>query len=366
MRNKIYLYLSWVITFLFTPLLLAKENQQDWLTRSSKHFEIYYKAYQQTDAEELLLQAERIHATIAPLFKITPTVTPIVLRDTLDISNAFATPEGHPGGSKIEMFMTPPDNVKYELASLKDWRHDILLHEYTHILNFHALGAKVADWNIFLLEGFAVYMESKSDPTNGRLNSAYYRLIMRQEVVSEHFKSWEQISIINQDWPYNKHYVYGAFFTQYLIDTYGEPAYLKLLEEAREEGLDAAELKTVYHKDFFMLWQDFEQAMRKKFAPELAAHQNLRQTPNKSLLQDQLPPLAFTQQGQLYSSYTDDRANRRLATYNLNTDTWSVVDDFPNAESIDNHPTSGMLITTLIRNDIHSSHMVLKIYQNQQ
>jgi hypothetical protein len=350
------------LALLFWSALLAAQSKNDWLTRTSKHFEIHYQAYQQDDADQLLLQAERIHSTLAPFVNKAPEVTHIVLRDHVDIPLTFAS---NYHGYKIEMFLTPSDHTQLELAFLKDWRYDILLHEYSHILNQHAIDG--GSWPRFLLEGFAVYMESQNSRESGRLNSSLYQMIMRQEVASGHFKAWRDLGITNLDWPFNKQYVYGAFFTEYLINTYGEQAYCNFLKQTSAAGLDAAELKEVFGKDFYALWQDFKQAMLKRFKPEIQAHQAFTEKAQiKTLLKDVQEPWAFVQKHQLYSSMTDARANRRLARYASETGSWAVVDDFPKIISADSHPSVGLLAIGYAQNDLHSASSVLKLYQNQK
>ena len=51
----------------------------------------------------------------------------------------------------------------------------------------------------------------------GRLASSWYQMQMCEEVRSGHFASLGEAAIASRDWPYGQYYLYGAFFTEYLM-----------------------------------------------------------------------------------------------------------------------------------------------------
>jgi hypothetical protein len=305
--------------------LTHAESMNPWMTQTSVHFAVHYQQQNQLEAQNMLQEAEGIYASMQPYFAQQPEQTHIVLRSQHDKAHAVTKVGKFP---KIEIYLTPPDNSDtLERYGVKNWRHDILLHEYAHVLQ--TTTAK----NIFhrhLKEGFAVYVESQATPNNGRLNSPYYQMVMRQEVASGALLSWRDMAIENMQWPSNKAAVYGAFFTAYLIDTYGLEAYLRMLKKYPDHYDETPELKEVYHQSYWQLWQGFQQAMQARFQPEIQAHQTRQQSRQiQTLLRAQRLPRALTEAGVLYSTYTDRFARNRLAKYNSETQNWQALLDLP-------------------------------------
>lgn len=74
----------------------------------------------------------------------------------------------------------------------------------------------------FMLEGLAVYQETNQAAGYGRLQGTGYDMQMRMEVASGEVKSLNQVAVASREWPLGYNYLYGAYFVQYLADTYGD------------------------------------------------------------------------------------------------------------------------------------------------
>ena len=286
MRFLFLIVLSvWISPGHAEPVAWDGPGAAGWLTRSSQHFIVHYPKGEDYDAlaSRSLGGAEQVYSELLPFFSRAPELkTHLVVSDDHDIANGWATFFPYP---QIRLYLTPP----YELSGLQnfdDWLSLLIRHEYVHILHMElAKQAPAAGQKIFgrlpfffphsltspmLLEGLAVYLETDYEQGTGRLASSWYRMQMREEVRSGEFDTLGEAVIASRDWPLGKYYLYGAFFTEYLIQTYGEETFQRWLQSYSHELLpwvmQDSVAGRVFGKDFEHLWEDFRQAMEIRFA----------------------------------------------------------------------------------------------------
>ncbi len=199
-------------------------------TLTSPHFEIIFNESQRELAQRYLQAAEQAHAKLAPLFKETPERTIVVLQDDTDAANGEANFVPYPHIRILPVLPSTRDSID----DYGDWPYELMLHEYTHILNMYpAHGAyvplkyligTVARPNAILprwyLEGLAVALETRYS-THGRLRSVQTAASARALVLdAAHHR--EDIARINESgittWPFGaRPYLYGAWWWESVL-----------------------------------------------------------------------------------------------------------------------------------------------------
>ncbi len=189
------------------------------------HFEIVYPNHQLALAKRYALAAEQAHDLLMPIFKEGPSKTTVVLSDETDESNGLATFLPFPHIIVYPVLPTSSDTND----QFGDWPLEIMLHEYTHILNMFSshgfytplkwIFGNVIRPNAILprwyLEGLAVNLESRLT-ANGRLRSTETSASARSWWLSGKMQT-EGIADINEQglgtWPYGaRPYLFGAWW----------------------------------------------------------------------------------------------------------------------------------------------------------
>lgn len=290
--------LSWVLlatlfclcisgTVMATPV--AWDNKpQIWLSQQSDHFTINFVDGHQANAARALDIAEQVHKELLPFFKSAPQErTEIVLVDDYDFSNGWATPLPF---AQIRLIMSPPQNIS-SLTNNDEWLHLLIRHEYAHIMHMELAGGAVSALRhlfgrnmflfphaltpSFLVEGLAVYLETNEKLGYGRLQSANYEMQMRMQVSGGELKDLQQVAVASREWPLGSPYLYGAYFIEYLADSYGVDKVALFLQNYSRKLLPYFLLnktaRQVLGKDFFVLWRDYQGYLTTRFDSEIAS-----------------------------------------------------------------------------------------------
>jgi hypothetical protein len=217
-------------------------SEKTFLTLETPHFSVIYDAEQQSLGEHYAQQLERAYHFLKPKFQITPDKTTVLIQDTTDSTNGYATPLPYP-----HMVIYPVLPVSHEaLGEMSHWSLEVLVHEYTHILSFYpATGfmralkkifGNVIAPNILLprwwLEGVAVYNES-TVAQGGRLRSIYQESVLRamtEDKTLLHF-SMDEINEILPTWPSSRPYLFGSLFWSSAIEKTNESLMNDLTQE---------------------------------------------------------------------------------------------------------------------------------------
>jgi hypothetical protein len=213
----------------------------DWSTADSAHFRVHYRSTQRTQAEAVARAAERIwpQVTQALNWQVRGR-TEIVVYNEFDVANGFTTPLPF---NMIGVFLAPPDEG--ELLDNSTWLDLLLVHEFTHAVHLDKVRGVPGvlqrifgnvPWfipNIFqpgwMLEGLAVYQESKPEAGHGRLKAPLFEAWLRAER-KKGFISLRELNADGRTLPLNKQYLYGAYFYEYLARKYGADKPLMLVE----------------------------------------------------------------------------------------------------------------------------------------
>lgn len=185
----------------------------EWRMFETPHFTVIYDAKQSELARAYGRWAEQAWAANTTVFREWPAKTVLVINDATDVANGFAVGIPYP---MIQVFPVLPGGLD-SIDDYGDWGHDLMTHEYAHVLNFEpSNGAfKALRWafgsiarpNMLLpkwyMEGLAVYQESRFS-RHGRLRSpsvmAVPRAMARDDMLAN-----EDISRAGEtgipDWP---------------------------------------------------------------------------------------------------------------------------------------------------------------------
>lgn len=210
----------------------AIDTSKNWQRLETEHFELLFDAQHRQVATKYAEAAERAHTLLAPIFNYqTPERTVLVLDDSTDVANGFATPIPR---QLITIFPVLPNGIDF-LSHYGNWAHEIVTHEYTHTLTFEpaeglwkplrfVFGSVIRPNGLlprWYTEGVAVQNESKFT-TMGRLRSPLYRAIIRSQVIDD---VWGQEGLdrandlTNPSWPRgSRPYFLGALIWNRLVE----------------------------------------------------------------------------------------------------------------------------------------------------
>ncbi len=191
----------------------------------SPHFEVIYRKEQKELAKRYALASEQARELLLSVFKEGPDKTIVYLSDDTDQSNGLADFLPYP---HITVYPVLPSSLD-SIDEYGDWPLEIMLHEYTHILNMYpAHGLYVPLKYMFgtivrpnavlprwYLEGLAVNLETRLSD-HGRLRSSETAAAARALTLGGKFKR-ENVSTINESnlrtWPYgSRPYLFGAWW----------------------------------------------------------------------------------------------------------------------------------------------------------
>lgn len=206
----------------------------EWKVIETDHFNIIYDQKLHQTARLFAWQAERAHFLLQPIFKEYPSKTHVLITDTSDLANGFASFLPMP---MITVFPVMPDDLE-SISHYDNWAAELMIHEYTHILSFepsngfytpfrylfgslvHPTGLLPSWW----LEGLAVEMETRMT-RRGRLRSPQYGASLRNMVLHQTLDQ-ETIDRINAGdiptWPFGQRpYLFGSLLWNHIIEEAG-------------------------------------------------------------------------------------------------------------------------------------------------
>ena len=254
-----------------------------WHTLETPHFRITYYSGEADVAQHVADLGEAINTRIEPILGWKSTQrTEIVLIDQTDASNGSATAIPY---NAITLYVTAPSDLS-PLNDVDDWYQELVTHEYTNILHTDHIGGIPAVINAvvgksyapnqaqakWILEGLAVFMESEHT-SGGRLRSSQWNMWMRADVLEGNVAPLDVFSNTPRRWPEgNIYYVYGSFFMQWLIETYGEGALRRMIEDYGSTLVPYGVNRAVKHatgRTFEDMYPSFVDTLRREFTAQV-------------------------------------------------------------------------------------------------
>lgn len=281
---------AWLAAFLFLlfsatgALAVGPDPALDWRSLDTPHFRIHFPLAARSSAVAAARIAEAAHERVSAALEWTPGErTDIVLFSGVDIANGFATPFpfSHSG-----IYLSPPDEG--ELLQNEDWLRLVIEHEYVHIVHMDKVaGAPSVLRAIFgrlpwffpnvlqpswLLEGLATWMESAPTQKIGRWRNSHFEAQMRAEVQGG-LKSLRELNANGRGFPFNRAYLYGAYFFGFLSDRYGAAAPFTMVANYSRNlipfRVHNAPLSAT-GKQMDVLWDEYLAWLKERFGSQLA------------------------------------------------------------------------------------------------
>ena len=374
--------------------LLMPEINQEWKTLSTPHFRIHHQAEYKAYAQYMATIAERVHGKLTGWLGWQPLeATEVILLDTVDTSNGFATPLPF---NSISIYMTPP--VDGELMDQMPWLEMVFTHEYVHILHLDmAEGAPQTVRNVFgrsmdfftlfdfpqffaptwVTEGIAVYGESEYSAQNGfsaqngkaakygRLNSAFFDAMMRMEVQRGLYSLTEVSFNSGFRWPYGQVYLYGAYFFKFAEERYGREAVTHYIRVYGSNlipfRMDKRSVQ-VFGKPAQDVWAEYQQYLTQRFAPQLAAIKQQNKYVTHVVYDKPFNNSALTaaSNGDLYFLHDDASTSPEIRRISADGRNEAVIEG-RGVQDMDWHDEAGLLINKFAVCD--NTNMYADLYQ---
>ena len=263
----------------------ANDPSLVWHTLETPHFRITYYSGEAEIAQHIADLGEEINARLVPVLGWKASQrTEIVLTDQTDSANGSATAIPY---DAITLYITAPSDNS-ALGDVDDWYQELVTHEYTHILHTDHIGGLPTVINALLgktyapnqaqakwiLEGLAVFEESEHT-SGGRLRSSQWNMYMRADVLEGNVAPLDVFSNSPRRWPQgNIYYVYGSFFMQWMIETYGEAALRRMIDDYGSQlipyGVNRS-VKRATGRTFEDMYPSFVDTLRREFTVQTDA-----------------------------------------------------------------------------------------------
>lgn len=280
--------------FLASPFARAQfvDPALDWRTFDSEHFTVHFAADYRSQAQTVAEVAESVYPRVTGWLNWRPeSRTQIVVLDSLDLSNGYASPLPF---NFIGIVLSPPDEG--ELLQNREWLELVLVHEFTHIVHLDkARGPSLALRSIFgrylflplpflpffpsgfpnllepnwMIEGLAVYSETDRSRRYGRLGQSHFEGMMRAES-ARGLRSLREVNAEGRGFPLNRDYLYGGYFYAFLAERYGPDAIPKYVEIYSGRWFAFRVDSTprfVTGKAMDELWVEYHDWLNARFAP---------------------------------------------------------------------------------------------------
>lgn len=262
-----------------------------WSTMTTPHFLITFEEGQESIAQQAAFYLEKSYEALTVQLGHEPKdKTRVLLADTSDLANGFAT--SHWGYNMEHFWLVYGGPNKTLRAGIDTWLYTLAIHELTHTIHidmnnglakglrsvfgrmgrptglfvppvlFSDLTSPNGDLPVFLVEGFASYMET-INTEGGRLGGSLWEMMLRADFVNKRVMTRDQAS--GRYDPYSRYvgdapyYMYGAYFCAYIADTYGQDKLFEIME--RNSGRDASSIGGTFKKVLEVgvadVWKDF-------------------------------------------------------------------------------------------------------------
>ncbi|MEO0083944.1 MAG: DPP IV N-terminal domain-containing protein, partial [candidate division WOR-3 bacterium] len=261
------------------PTTLKFDPKLQWYTFETPHFSVHFAtksdfAKDEEFAKQIVWLAEDVHKKLVPVMRFQPkTKTNIIVADIYDEVSGWASPL--PNNT---IFICPffPKTMR---VNYYDWLKNLLIHEYTHILQIN-LSAKLnrrlqtifgqiilpnAIMPTMFHEAYTIFNESAIGIL-GRANSTYYQMMLRAQILDNNLfpidkcLTYQLAQYPNGETPY----LYGGMFFNYLAEKYAKT---KLIDYAHwySGGLPLfynVQAKRIFKKSFYQLWKEWQDTIK--------------------------------------------------------------------------------------------------------
>lgn len=264
-------------------LFFIKDNMKKLALATSKYME---------EAFKLLI----IDLAYTPKTKIN-----VILLDIYDFHNgmAYVVPE-----EIIYLYVNPPSSMN-DLSEYQNWLWVTCVHELTHVISLstnrsyskllRAVFGNIISinglWPLNLIEGQAVYNETKYSNA-GRGRSSFYHALIRTSIYENNFLKMYDLSIapyITDKWPMGRvPYFYGYLLFEELNNTYSKdiPGKISYSNSAKIPFFPQLSFEDNTDKDVSGIWEDTIKNNLKYYEDEISNILNEKETTIKPFFEN--------------------------------------------------------------------------------
>ena len=240
----------------------------------TQYFDIVYPSSCASSAEKIADVCDDMYLEICAELKTESYQRfPVTITNQVESLNAYFT--SYPN-NRIVLYDTPPETT---LDMYGDTLTRVFYHELTHAVTFNiksssmrimstlftpAMALQNVTLTSFWSEGAAVFMESRKG--EGRLNDPFSLMMAYQSQKEGKKISWRDVTGARDTFPGgNDAYIFGAMFTQFLVDKYGEEKYAEFWKKAGSKlpiSLVAGIFEDTYGELITTVWKEFLESIK--------------------------------------------------------------------------------------------------------
>ncbi|MBC7741099.1 MAG: hypothetical protein H7061_02800 [Bdellovibrionaceae bacterium] len=365
MKTKI-LSVFFLINVFFNSISWAQRigfSSEQWKVIKTEHFDVVFSAQQQDLGLYYAQVAERAYAQLATVFSFTTNHLVLVVNDTTDISNGYATRIPYP----LIMAYTVQIGDHESLSEAGEWGRELLTHELTHILQFEpaegfyrflkpVFGNIIAPNMLMPLwwkEGMAVEMETQFSP-RGRSRSMYQDSTLRALVMDRKLFDYTipQANEVLPSWPYgSRSYLFGSvFWSHFLSENKISAVDTIVSRQGRRapyaintpvEEITGSNYETEYNKALYKVYQNAKKQLSQIHTEEVTPFKTIEQNGQNSFA----PKISRAHQ--LIANIEQHNGESHIVIKNFNGE-YVKLKGLPKEglSSLDFHPTEKKLIYT--------------------
>ncbi len=220
----------------------------DWQTIDTGHFSIHFNKELEPQVKKVAVYLEEAYERITKLYNWRPWGrTQVMVVDNSDSANGMSSPLPY-NWILLRLASPSPDTT---LGDYDNWLRTLCLHEFTHTIHLDMYGGAMTLARVifgktislngtqpgWMREGVTTYDET-TFTTGGRGRASFTEMLFRSSVKNNSLLKIDQADGLMWSWPnYNAMYLYGAKFSQYLVDTYGEDKFIEFQRRVSKSPL---------------------------------------------------------------------------------------------------------------------------------
>lgn len=364
--KRILLLLLWMAPL---PLFAsAVEAGHDFYEIETEFFEIVFPEDGYDAAITLSNFADECYEEVLSLLsrKAFPQKITVVISSDFETANGSNLPIPY---NRIFIYLCPPepDGV---LGMSENPFYSLFRHELTHALsltlrpaflepfakifgNFWLPQMVVQPW--FMIEGVTTGTEGTNE-LSGRVHNPFVEQQLSQDALSGNFKSISQSSGGYDLYPGGSiYYFYGGYFTDYLIQNYGESNYAELWNEMGKINAISRSFKGIYGFPLREAWSDFEASLTPE--EEFSTNENI-------LTEDPVHIWAGVSDGESFYYYDSMSHEIRKVDSDLNEEV--ILFHIVNVTDMDVSDDGKKLLLSYLQTDANSFQSYAKIYNLEE
>ena len=240
MKNFLRSFVATLLLVLIssTAFSASYDPSVDWQTVNTDHFSIHFDNRLEPQVAKVAGYLEEAHARISKLYDWKPWGrTQVMVVDNSDSANGMSSPLPY-NWMVLRLASPTPDST---LGDYDNWLRTLCFHEYTHTIHLDMYGGAVTIPRIifgrtvalngtepgWMREGVTTYDET-TFTTGGRGRASITEMLFRSSVKNNSLLKIDQADGLMWKWPnYNAMYLYGAKFSKYLVENYGEDKFIE-------------------------------------------------------------------------------------------------------------------------------------------